>query len=65
MTSVKVWYQYDFYRYKNGRQNRLKIGKWPFRAKFETFDREINIEYKQIPEIYFDRCWDLSRDTTY
>ena len=27
----------------------LKIGNLPFWSKFETFDREINIEHKQIP----------------
>ena len=25
-----------------------KIGKWPFWSKFGTFDREINIEHKDI-----------------
>ena len=26
------------------------IGNWPFFNKIETFDREINIKYKQIPK---------------
>ena len=39
----------------NGRQNRLKIGDRPFWNKFETFDRAINIEHKQIPKLYFNR----------
>ena len=30
-------------------KNRLKIGKWPFWSKFKIFDRQINIEHKQIP----------------
>ena len=30
----------------------LKIGKLSFWSKFETFDREINIEHKQIPKRY-------------
>ena len=30
----------------------LKIGKLPIWSKFETFDREINIEHKQIPKRY-------------
>ena len=38
---------------KNGCQNRLKMEKLPFWSKFKTFDREINIEHKQIPKIYF------------
>ena len=40
---------------KNGRQNRLKTGNWLFLSRFETFDRPINIEHKQIPKIYFYR----------
>ena len=40
---------------KNACQNRLKVGKWPFWSKYVTFDREINIEHKQIPKIYFNR----------
>ena len=36
-------------------QNRLKIGNLSFWSKFETFDREINIEHKQIPKKYFNR----------
>ena len=31
-------------------QNRLKIGNLPFWGKFETFDRAINIEHKEIPK---------------
>ena len=38
---------------KKGRQSRLKIGKWPFCSKFETYDREINIEHKHIPKKIF------------
>ena len=30
-----------------------KVGKLPFCSKYETYDREINIEHKQIPKIYF------------
>ena len=26
-----------------------------FRTKFQTFDRDINIEHKKIPKIYFNR----------
>ena len=37
------------------RQNRLKIGNWPFWSKFKRFDREINIVHKHIPKIYFNR----------
>ena len=33
----------------------VKIGNWPFWSKFETFDRAINIEHKQIPKKYFNR----------
>ena len=40
---------------ENGCKNKLKIGNWPFRSKFETFDREINLEHKQIPKIYINR----------
>ena len=40
------------YGNKNGRHNRLKIKKIPFWSKFETFDRAINIEHKQIPKRY-------------
>ena len=40
------------YGNKNGRQNKMKMGNWPFWSKFETFDREINIEHKQIPKGY-------------
>ena len=32
-----------------------KKGNGPFWNKFETFDREINIEHKKIPKIYFNR----------
>ena len=49
---------FDFYRCygnKNGRQNRLKTGNWLFGSKFETFDRDINIEHKQIPKRCFDK----------
>ena len=45
---------YRCYGNKNGHQNRLKIGNWPFWSKFETLDREINIEHKQIPKRYFN-----------
>ena len=53
--SVKVSNYFDFYRCyanKNGHQNRLKIGNWPFWSKIERLDIEINIEHKQIPKIY-------------
>ena len=66
--SVKVWYWFYFYgcySNKNGRQNRLKIGKWPFWNKFETFNRGINIEHKQIPKKYFNRWWELIPHTIY
>ena len=56
--SVIVWKNFDFdcsYGNKNGRKNRLKKGKWHLFSKFETLDREINIEHKQIPKIYFNR----------
>ena len=33
-----------------------KIGKWPFWNIFETFDREINTETKQIPILHFNKC---------
>ena len=33
-------------------QNRLKIGNLPFWGKFETFDRAINIEHKEIPKYF-------------
>ena len=35
---------------KKARQNKLIIGKWPFWSKYETFNRGINIEHKQIPK---------------
>ena len=41
---------YGCYGNKNGRQNMLKIGKLPFWSKFETCNRGINIEHKQIPK---------------
>ena len=66
--SVKVWDLFYFYRcygYTNGCQNRLKIGKWPFWSNFKTFDREINIEHKQIPKRYINRGWELSWHTIY
>ena len=56
-TMVKVSNYFDFYRCygnQNGHQNRLKIGNWPFWSKFETFDRDINREHKQIPKRYFN-----------
>ena len=43
------------YGNKIGRQNRLKIENWPFWSKVERFDRETNIEHKQIPIRYFNR----------
>ena len=61
--SVKVLYWFDFngcYGNKNGRQNRLKIGKLQFWSKFETCYREINIEHKHIPKKYYNRWLDLS-----
>ena len=66
--SVKVWDRIYFYRCydnKNGWQNRLKIEQWPFWSKFKTFDREINIEHKQIPKWYLNRGWELSWHTIY
>ena len=66
--SVKVWYWFDFYGCygnKNGLQNRLKIGKWPFWSKLETCNIGINIDHKQIPKKYFNRWWELSRHTIY
>ena len=62
--SVKVSNYFDFYHCygnKNGHQNRLKIGNWPFWSKFERFDRKINIEHKQIPKSYFNRRCELPR----
>ena len=56
---------YLCYGNKNGCQNRLKIGNWPFWSKFKTFDRGNNIEHKQIPTIYFNRIWELSLHTIY
>ena len=44
-----ITYFYGCYGNKNGHQNRLKIGKWPFWSKFETGNKGINIEHKQIP----------------
>ena len=38
---------------QNVAKNSLKIGKLPFWSKFETFDRELNIEHKQISKRYF------------
>ena len=35
---------------ENDFRNRLKIGKLSFYTKFETFDRDVNMEY-----IYFSR----------
>ena len=35
-----------------------------FGTKFETFDREINIEPKKIPKIYFNKWLELSQHTT-
>ena len=50
---------------KNDHQNRLKIGNRLFWRKFETFYRAINIEHRQIPKRYFNRCRVLSWQTTY
>ena len=33
----------------------IKIGKCPLWGKVKIFNREINIEHKQIPNIYFNR----------
>ena len=66
--SVKVWHWFDFYRCygnKNGRQNRLKIGNWPFWSIFKTCNRGINIDRKQLPKTYYNRWWKLSRRTIY
>ena len=55
--NVKVWYSLHFDRChgnKNGHKIGLEIGKWPFWSKFETFDREINIEHKQKKTIVTD-----------
>ena len=38
---------------KKAAKNRLKIGELPFWNEFDTFDREINIEHKQIPKYIF------------
>ena len=56
---------YHLYGNKNGCQNRPKIGHGPFWSKFEMFDREINIEHKQIPKRYFNRRRELPQHTTY
>ena len=34
-------------------------------SKFENFDREINIEHKQIQKKYFNIWRDVSRQTPY
>ena len=39
---------------ENGRRNRLKIGRSSFWTKFQSFDRQIYIEHKQIPKTYFN-----------
>ena len=56
--SVNIWYLFDFYSCygnKNCRKNRLKTGNWLFWSKCKTFNRPINIEYKQMPKRYFNR----------
>ena len=67
--SVNVSNKFDFnrcYGNKNGRRNRLKTGNWPFWSRFEMFERQINIEHKQIQtKIYFNSWWELSRHTTH
>ena len=47
---------------ENGRRKRLRIGKWSFWTNFETCDRGIFIEHKQIPKRYF---WVTSISTTH
>ena len=42
-----------------------KIGNWPFWSEYETVDREINMEHKQMPKRYFNRWRELSWHTTY
>ena len=43
----------------------LKLESNHFWIDFETYDRFINIEHKQIPKRYFNRLWELSRHTAY
>ena len=39
---------------ENGRRNMLKIGESSLWTKFQTFDRQIYIEHKQIPKGYLN-----------
>ena len=40
---------------ENGRLTRLKLGKYAFRAYFQTFNYEINIEQLNTKRIYLNR----------
>ena len=53
--SFKVSNYFDFYHCygnKNGHQNRLKNSKMAIWSKIERFDREINIEHKQLNSLH-------------
>ena len=56
--SVTAWYLFDLHRCfgnKNGHQIRLKIGKWHFRNKFESFDRKkVCIDHKKTSKDIYE-----------